>query len=291
MISDIDETIRQILIKEGGLDTGEIDISFDMPTREWSGSISKPTLNCYLFDIRENIERRQFGMRMERSGPNGASRMRPTTFFDLTYVVTAWTRVVEDEHRLLWHALTTLLRFGSLPSQHLQGVLAEVPGEVAVQTAHPNSILKNPNDFWGSLDNQLRPALAFVVTLPYDRAGFPVGPPVMTTTMRFRQRGAATPPEDFIWVGGTLRDEREQLMHGASVTLQGHAERATTDDEGRWRLRVPAPGAWTLVVEAEGKTTIRTIDVPEPEYALTFVDAGTNQPTKLRKSRKGGEAR
>ena len=291
MISDIDETIRQVLVKEGGIDSGEIDISFDMPTREWSGSISKPTLNCYLFDIRENVERRQLGMRTERGGPNGPIRKLPLLYFDLTYVVTAWTRVVEDEHRLLWHALTTLLRFTTLPRQHLQGVLAEVLGDITVQTAQPNSILKNPNDFWGSLDNQLRPALAFVVTLPFDRAGFPMGPPVTTTTLRFRQREAAMSPEDFIWVGGTLRDEREQLVRGARVSLEGHGERATTDDEGRWRLRVPAPGAWTLVVEAEGKTTNRAIVVPEPEYALTLVESGTTELTKPKRSRKGGEAR
>ena len=54
MISDLDETIKQLLIKKGGLDGGTVDISFEIPNREWSASISKPRINLYLYDIREN---------------------------------------------------------------------------------------------------------------------------------------------------------------------------------------------------------------------------------------------
>ena len=77
MLSKLDETIRQLLIKEGGLDPAEIDVSFDIPNREWSAGISKPTVNCYLFDIHENAEMRQHGMQMERPGTNSAARRRP----------------------------------------------------------------------------------------------------------------------------------------------------------------------------------------------------------------------
>lgn len=277
MISDIDETIRQVLIKEGGFDTGEVDISFEMPTREWSGSISKPTLNCYLFDIRENLERRQYGLRTDSSQPKSTVRRRPPTFFDLTYVITAWTRVVEDEHRLLWHVLGTLLRFSTLPPEHLQGGLSEADTPINIQTAQPNGVLTNPNDFWSALDNQLRPALSFVVTVAFDRPAFPAGPPVLTTTLRFQQQGSDTPPEEFIWVGGTVRDRQEQPIGQVSVALEGRAERTTTDAAGHWRLRVPKPGAYVLIVQEGERMTRREIDVPIPNYALTL-DEGTPLP-------------
>ena len=45
MISDLDETIKQLLVKEGKLDLAEIDIVFEMPDREWSGKVTKPTVD------------------------------------------------------------------------------------------------------------------------------------------------------------------------------------------------------------------------------------------------------
>lgn len=267
MISELDETIRQILIKEGGFDATEIDISFEMPTREWSGSISKPTVNCYLFDIRENVERRQQGVQTDTRGPNGVVRRRPPVFFDLTYLVSAWTRVVEDEHRLLWHALRTLTRFPALPAAHLQGALREVEGPIYAQTAPPNGVFKNPNDFWGALDNQLRPAIAFVVSLAFERTALPAGPPVLTTILRFQPPETAA--EEFIWFGGTLH-EADAPVADAQVMVEGRAERTTTDAEGRFRLRVPRPGSYALLVEQDGRTVRHTIDVPATQYALTL---------------------
>lgn len=75
MISDLDETIEQILIKEGKLDSAEIDIVFNIPYREWSGSISKSTVNIYLYDIRENTEFRR-NERIVEGDDNGSAPSR-----------------------------------------------------------------------------------------------------------------------------------------------------------------------------------------------------------------------
>ena len=56
MFADLDESIRQLLIQRGNLDTGEVDIAFDLPSREWAAGVSKPTINLYLYDIRECSE-------------------------------------------------------------------------------------------------------------------------------------------------------------------------------------------------------------------------------------------
>ena len=58
MINDLDETIKQLLIKNVPLDPAEVDISFEMPGREWSASIAKPTVNLYLYSIQENRDLR-----------------------------------------------------------------------------------------------------------------------------------------------------------------------------------------------------------------------------------------
>ena len=58
MITDLDETIKQLLIKKGAFDPAEVDIGFRTPDREWSASISKPTVVFNLYDIRENHQLR-----------------------------------------------------------------------------------------------------------------------------------------------------------------------------------------------------------------------------------------
>ena len=35
----------------------EVEIAFDRPTRDWSSRLSKPTLNLFLFDVRERAGR------------------------------------------------------------------------------------------------------------------------------------------------------------------------------------------------------------------------------------------
>jgi hypothetical protein len=64
MISNLDETIKRVLIKGGAFDPAEVDISFDTPNREWSASISKRTVK-YLYDMRENHELHNYEWSME----------------------------------------------------------------------------------------------------------------------------------------------------------------------------------------------------------------------------------
>lgn len=102
MISDVDETIKQLLVKEGGLNPAEVDIVFNMPDREWSGTISKPTVNIYLYDIHENRDLRANDWAIVHN--NGrATKSKQLVRIDrsYTYIVTIWTNDTTDQHRLL----------------------------------------------------------------------------------------------------------------------------------------------------------------------------------------------
>ena len=59
MIADLDETIKQLLVKDMPIKNGEIDVKFDQPKREWSAKLTKPTVNFFLYDVRENADLRQ----------------------------------------------------------------------------------------------------------------------------------------------------------------------------------------------------------------------------------------
>ncbi|GAB4163444.1 MAG: hypothetical protein Fur005_23010 [Roseiflexaceae bacterium] len=272
MIHELDETIREILTKGGGLNPAEVDISFEIPNREWSTGISKPTLNCYLFDIRENRELRQYGMEAVGTGSGAQTRFartRPSLRFDLTYLVTAWTRAVEDEHRLLWHALQTLTRFETLPQEYLQGNLREVESPISARTALPESVLKSPGEFWTALENQIKPSLSYVITLMMSREQLPAGPPVLTSTLRFPWPGGVDLRPS--WFGGVVRDKQGQPIPYAQVQVEGTGTQGTTDAQGRFRLRVPRPGTYTLIAQ-DGQRTQRlqfTIDEPAFDIDLT----------------------
>jgi hypothetical protein len=323
MLSELDETIRQVLIKEGGFDPTEVEVSFDIPNREWSGGIGKPTINCYLFDIHEKRTFREEGWQLENRGSNGASRRQPPLFFEMTYLITAWTRVVEDEHRLLWHVLGTMLRFPVLPAAHLQGALGDYGWPIHTSVAQLEGVLKSPGEFWTALENHLKPSLSYVLTLAVDREAVPTGPPVLTPHFRVGPRGGTTDARD----GAVARDSTgtpidpatvvvddhdvsvardseghfaaEGVVRGADgtplvdtmVVVAGHNLGTVTDNNGRFRFPGLLPGRYTLVLQIGDRKERRTIMVRDPGYATTFDLSDPVAHTAQRSSgEKGGSA-
>ena len=62
MLADLDETLRVLLKRELGRHGFDgVDVAFDAPAREWSSQLSSPTVNLFLYDLRESTENRQIG--------------------------------------------------------------------------------------------------------------------------------------------------------------------------------------------------------------------------------------
>lgn len=167
MIHDLDETIRKILIEKGRLNAGEIDITFDQPSREWSAGLSRPTINCWLYDVRENLDLRSMEWETTRANGQGKLRLAPLRF-DLNYLITAWTRKVEDEHRLLWRALGALCQVRTLDPDVCEGALRDQPYEIPFEVAQDSEVVPNVTDLWSVLDNEMRAGFRLAVTLAFD---------------------------------------------------------------------------------------------------------------------------
>jgi hypothetical protein len=86
---------------------------------------------------------------------------------DLTYLISAWTTEVSDEHQLLGRVLTTLLRFPFLPDDVLKGALVSQPLPVQAWIAQPERT-PNPWDVWGNMENRMKAALNFVLTASFE---------------------------------------------------------------------------------------------------------------------------
>jgi hypothetical protein len=76
VIADLDEVLRDLLIREIDIKDNEVDITFDQPKREWSARLSKPTLNLFLFDVRENLRLRGAEQYSTITRPDGNSEIR-----------------------------------------------------------------------------------------------------------------------------------------------------------------------------------------------------------------------
>jgi hypothetical protein len=179
VIHDVDESIRGLIRQEVD-DHGEVEVVFDAPTKEWAARRNTPTIDVYLYDVREDMRRRQIGI-VDLPDDDGrtTARRQPPRFFKLSYLLTAWTQRPEDEHRLLSSLLSCFLRHDALPVDVQVGALAENDLPLPVTLAIPPPEDRALSDVWSALGGELKPSLDLVVVLPWDldRAQ-PTAPPV-----------------------------------------------------------------------------------------------------------------
>lgn len=301
MINELDESLRTLLIDKGGFAPAEVDISFDIPTRDWSTPATRPTVNLYLYDIRENTKLRETYWEEEsRDGKDVKLRRLPLRI-DLSYMVTCWTGAVEDQHLLLWQVLDTFYRNSPLPEDILQGRLKLLTHPVRTEVAQSDGILKNVSDFWGALENQLRPAVNVLVTLDLDLNEIQTVPLVFTRALKVGPRepgpdgaanvlrlaslahGADAPP---FQVAGRVRDVAGLPVSSAAVRL------IAVQADGQPVQRGP-----TIQTDAGGRYFIPGIagsrgelpaDQPSATYTLV-VEAPGRQPTNIRLTLEGGQ--
>jgi len=269
MLTDLDETLKQLLIKEMPIENNEVDIKFDLPKREWTAKLSRPTINIYIYDIRENTDLRRNEWIVERGNNGLATKRKAPVRIDLAYLVTAWTSTAEDEHRLLWRALWALFRHQELPDEVLQGSLREATVPIPASVAQPDKI-PNVADLWGVLDNELKPSLNLVVTLPLDLAKEITGALVLSKRIRVEEGITGEGPfQEITQIAGTVRDKKGQPIAEATVSLKEKGITAQTDQEGRYTFPNLPEGDYTLVVSApEREPKEHSITVLSDRYDL-----------------------
>src|SRR5690242_6568989 len=178
MIHEVDEALRR-LVREEALDGSDVDVVFDAPTKDWAARRNAPTVNVYLYDIREDLRRRERGW-SEQRGPDGVvvARKPSPRYFKLSYLVTAWVQRPEDEHRLLDSLLRAFLRYDAIPQDMVTGPLAEPGLVVPLLVGLPPPEDRAFADVWSALGGELKPSLDIVVVAPIDTGiVFEVGPP------------------------------------------------------------------------------------------------------------------
>ncbi|WP_199442200.1 DUF4255 domain-containing protein [Umezawaea beigongshangensis] len=229
MIHEVDEGLRRLLV-EGGVQESGVELVFDAPTREWSAKRNAPAVSVFLYDIREDVARRRTGSAEEHDGDGVVVGWRgPPRWFQLTYLVTAWTNRPQDEHRLLSDVLRCLVRTDVLAPRLLTGSLAELGLAVGLDVSGPGSGGPSASDVWSALGGELRPAVDVRVTAPLRGEHTPAGPPV-TDGLVVRSAPSATP-------GAEPEDVRRLRYEGAETRDGFAAARARREPASRRRRR------------------------------------------------------
>ena len=181
VIHEVDSALRALIDREAGI--RDVEVVFDAPTREWASRRTTPTVDVYLYDIREDMRRRERGVLNEYNDDQTriVGRHLPARHFKLSYLVTAWTQRPEDEHRLLSGLLGAFLRYDALPADMLSGPLAEIGLPVPLTVGLPPPEDRGFADVWSALGGELKPSIDVVVSAPINTGQqFEVGPPVTT---------------------------------------------------------------------------------------------------------------
>jgi hypothetical protein len=285
MLNDLDETLRALLFQDLPRVTERIgqdgfDVLFDVPNREFRSRLTRPTISLFLYNIQENrdLRGRTWGV-SRRTG--AVETKRPPVRLDCSYMVTAWSNEVEDEHRLLAGAARVLFRNPVLPEAVLQGALADGI-EITTEVAQPENF-KDVVDIWSVLDNDLHPSVRVTVTIPLEVDVSYDAPPVID-----RSRIAQMGPPQWRAIGTSpLRVEGVLQRDGGPVSgalIRADYSSTTTDAEGAFSLDHVTPGPQLVFVQYEGEFYQIEANLPLdrvlnlPSVASSEAPAGTPVP-------------
>lgn len=190
VLFDVGESIEEMLRRRCAIPT-DVEIVFEAPTKEWASRRSTPAVDVFLYDIRENLDRRQNLLEYSRDDGIAVGRIPPTRWFGCSYLITAWTQRAEDEHRLLGGIIEGLLTTHAIPRDCLRGPLAAIERELFMTLGRPLGSERSISDIWSALGGELKPSLDLVVAVPFEPLEvFPVGPPVLEAPSLFVGDGA-----------------------------------------------------------------------------------------------------
>lgn len=276
MIDDLDDALRDLLIRDMPITNNEVDIAFDQPTREWASRLSRPTINLFMHDVRENNKLRTQQPYIEStvSGVSATMGVNPVRL-DVHYMVTAWANDPGDEHRLLGRMLMVLYRYKVLPEEFLYGALSGQDFDVLMKVAQYDQ-RDVRREIWSMLDNEMRPIVDLTLTLAIEPFAEWTVPLVRQTEISFGQmdplglngNGAGSLNSSGFAIGDQFYSVTGMVhstfpLDHLSVQLVELAVPVTVAPNGRYSIRNLRAGRYTLEVwTGQGEPIQHAIEVP-----------------------------
>jgi len=171
MITDINDVIKNYLQDVLEHSTNEIDFGMLVPTKKFSESVVRKTVNIYLLDVKENLQQRQNEWDKKYTSDGKVENSAPPVMLDLYYVITCYAddNDIEKEHELFIDVLRGLYRFSSFFQEHLSSDFIEVASKMALELFPQKYIDEHlGHQFWSAIDQNARPLISIKVTIPLD---------------------------------------------------------------------------------------------------------------------------
>lgn len=189
MLEHVDDSLESLLRAAVPLSSTDVDVTFEAPDREWSAKLTRPTVNVFLWDIRQSTAHASSGMRtVIRDGVHVHQPAFPV--IEMRYVVTAWTSDHGDERTLLAGLIRALLANPTVPHEFVPAALAGVkPPSIEMARAGEDHM-----DVFKALEGKVKPGINIVVSCEFDIGVFSVaGPPVQSIETSVGQYDSITP--------------------------------------------------------------------------------------------------
>ena len=284
MIHDLDRSLEQLLTTHM---PRKVNISFAQPTSGESSKFSQttPTLNLFLFDIRENNVLRQHQWQAANSNGNGngngrSHKQRTPYRFDCHYLITAWAKTIDGQHQLLSEAMHILLQHPVLPDAALVRSLQKPQFPIQAKLGSHDK-LTNPAELWSALENQIRAAISYIVTIELN-PWQPIAEeaPVVTKRLRLQQREQLETAVETVEVAGEIHSQAT-LPNQLRVTLENKQrwhEAKVEGNNGCYTINHVLPDTYTLTLWQQNgpgqrqKLKERRVIVPPPVHILSLAD-------------------
>jgi Pvc16 N-terminal domain/Carboxypeptidase regulatory-like domain len=282
-LADLDEALRTLLRRELERHGFEgVEIAFDAPATDWSAKLTNPTVNLFLYDLRENIAQADTTPRDIRVNGNTFTAPPPLRL-EVTYSVTAWTKAVEDEHRLLSQVLAILFSHVQIPADLLEGRLAAASQLRAIETevGRPK---EEKADFWTSIGGRYKASIDYAIKLEVESGlSFSRGPDVRTQTVRMNLSDAPRRlMEELQRFGGVVHDADGNPVADAWVVLPDLGRFTSSNREGQFVFDGVRPGDHRVTARnVEGQEASGVAKVPGGGVDLEL-GAGKKKPAAKR---------
>jgi len=262
MISDVDEALRKLILDTLTVSRQNVDIKYDLPSRDWASRLNRPTIDLFLFDIRENLRLR--GAEQYRQVPRNDGTVeihRNPVRIDLRYLLSAWTKDPEDEHLLLSDTLMTLLRNPTIPEKYCSEAMRKQQFPVVLDAAvyqPEHGPTEKVTEIWGVIGNDIHAGFIVTVTITVD----PFAPRIERQVSSLERMVGQTNPNG----GSVIVDEKEEKHYDEGFTL------VTKKYDPSTLTVVLVERSEVLTVDAEYRVKLPTL--PEGKYHLNVIYRG-----------------
>ncbi len=260
MLADLDATLTALLRREldrHGLD--RVNVAFDAPTRDWAAALSTPTVSVFLYDLRESAHHTAMDWQPQLRGDRRIDE-RPPLLIDVSFGISAWTREIEDEHRLLSQVLSILYAYPQLGPDDLVGTLRSQPIDRFPIHTRLAASREGPHGWWGSMGGAHKASIDYRVSLAALAGTFVErGPETRAPTIRMQERdGPRGHIDERTSAAGAVRDPTGKPVADTWVLLPDIGTMAVTDGDGRYRFSSVPNGRHRIVARTPAGERIET---------------------------------